>query len=68
MKALWKLLRGNRMAMIGVTILGLFFLLAVAAPLLTSHEPDKRTGNPHEYPAFVVKAAKANPDAGLPKT
>lgn len=25
MKALWKLLRGNRMAMIGVTILGLFF-------------------------------------------
>ena len=47
MKALWKLLRGNRMAMIGVTILGLFFLLAVAAPLLTSHEPDKRTGNPH---------------------
>lgn len=38
MKALWKLLRGNRMAMIGVTILGLFFLLAVAAPLLTSHE------------------------------
>ncbi len=25
MKALWKLLRGNRMAMIGVTILGLVF-------------------------------------------
>ncbi len=65
MKALWKLLRGNRMAMIGVTILGLFFLLAVAAPLLTSHEPDKRTGNPHEYPAFVVKAAKANPDGWI---
>jgi peptide/nickel transport system permease protein len=62
MKALWKLLRGNRMAMLGVTILSLFLLMALFAPLITQHAPDKRTGNPHEYPSFVVKAAKANPD------
>lgn len=62
MQALWKLLRGNRMAMLGVTILSLFLLIAVFAPLITQHAPDKRTGNPHEYPSFVVKAAKASPD------
>ncbi|MCE7613179.1 ABC transporter permease, partial [Vibrio fluvialis] len=62
MKALWKLLRGNRVAMVGVTILSIFLFIALAAPLITKHAPDKRTGNPHEYPAFVVKAAKANPD------
>ncbi|MCE7611095.1 ABC transporter permease, partial [Vibrio fluvialis] len=59
MKALWKLLRGNRVAMVGVTILSIFLFIALAAPLITKHAPDKRTGNPHEYPAFVVKAAKA---------
>lgn len=62
MKALWKLLRGNRVAMIGVIILSVFILMALTAPLITKHAPDKRTGNPHEYPSFVTNAAKTNPD------
>ncbi|MGT0150022.1 hypothetical protein ACT691_12690 [Vibrio metschnikovii] len=65
MQALVKLLRGNRMAMLGVIILSLFLLMAVFAPLITQHAPDKRTGNPHEYPSFIVKAAKANPDGWI---
>ncbi|GAL26828.1 (GlcNAc)2 ABC transporter permease component 2 [Vibrio variabilis] len=36
--------------------------MAVAAPLITKHAPDKRTGNSHEYPSAVVKLAQANPD------
>lgn len=62
MKSLWKLLCGNRIALLGISILGIFFLIALAAPLITGHAPDKRTGNPHEYPAFVVKAAQNTPD------
>ena len=65
MKNLIKLISGNRVAMIGVTILGIFLLLALAAPLVTKHAPDKRTGNPHEYPAFVVKSAQQNPDGWI---
>lgn len=62
MKSLLKLVLANRMALFGVSILGLFILIALAAPLLTKHAPDKRTGNPHEYPGFVVNASKNNPD------
>ncbi len=62
MKALWKLLSGNRVAMIGVAILSVFLFIALAAPLITKHAPDKRTGNPHEYPSFIVKAAKSDPN------
>lgn len=62
MKALIKLLRGNTKAMIGMAILGIFLFIAIFAPLLTSFEPDKRSGRPHEYPAPVVKMAQANPE------
>ncbi|MDG3087175.1 ABC transporter permease [Vibrio hannami] len=62
MKNFIKLILGNRMALIGVTILSTFIFVALFAPLLTKHAPDKRTGNPHEYPGFVVTSAKANPD------
>ncbi len=65
MKALWKLLSGNRIAMIGVAILSVFLFIALAAPLITQHAPNKRTGNPHEYPSFVVKAAQGNPDGWI---
>ncbi|GAM56528.1 (glcNAc)7 ABC transporter [Vibrio ishigakensis] len=62
MKGIFKLIRGNTVAMIGVSILSVFLFIAIAAPLITGHAPDKRTGKPHEYPAAVVKAAQANPD------
>lgn len=62
MKALFKLLTGNPKALFGLGILTVFILGAIFAPLITSYAPDKRTGNPHEYPAFVVKAAQNNPD------
>ena len=65
MKDLIKLIRGNTVAMVGVIILGLFLFIALAAPLITKHAPDKRTGNPHEYPSFVVKAAKADPNGWI---
>lgn len=62
MKDILKLIRGNTVAMVGVVILSTFLFVALAAPLITKHAPDKRTGNPHEYPSIVVKLAKANPD------
>ncbi|MEL7291355.1 MAG: ABC transporter permease [Pseudomonadota bacterium] len=62
MKSLFKLILGNAYARIGLAIVTLFVFMAVAAPLITKHAPDKRTGNPHEYPAFVVKTAQANPN------
>lgn len=65
MKALIKLLSGNPKAFTGFVILSIFILMAVFAPLITKHEPDKRTGNPHEYPATIVKMAKANPDGWI---
>ncbi|OOF13179.1 ABC transporter permease [Salinivibrio sp. PR919] len=62
MKDLLTLIVRNKIARAGSIIVGLFILMAVFAPLLTQHAPDKRTGNPHEYPSFIVKAAQANPD------
>jgi peptide/nickel transport system permease protein len=62
MKGFIKLIIGNPIALIGSIIIGVFLFIALAAPLLTKHAPDKRTGNPHEYPAFIVKSAQANPD------
>ncbi|MGU3841653.1 ABC transporter permease, partial [Vibrio diabolicus] len=57
MKELFKLILGNSFARIGLGIVTVFVFVAIAAPLLTKHAPDKRTGNPHEYPSFVVKQA-----------
>ena len=48
MKDILKLIRGNTVAMIGVFILSTFLFIAIAAPLITQHAPDKRTGKPHE--------------------
>ncbi|CAK1733797.1 peptide/nickel transport system permease protein [Vibrio crassostreae] len=61
MKDFLKLIWRNPMALTGVIILSIFILGAIAAPLITKHVPDKRTGNPHEYPGFVVKSAQTNP-------
>jgi len=62
MKGLIKLLSSNPKALTGLTIIVLFILGAIFAPFITEHVPNKRTGHPHEYPAFVVKAAQSNPD------
>ncbi|QIA64174.1 ABC transporter permease subunit [Vibrio astriarenae] len=61
MKEFAKLIWRNPMALTGVIILAAFLFIAAFAPLLTQHAPDKRTGKPHEYPGFVVKAAQNNP-------
>ncbi|MFA0085071.1 ABC transporter permease [Vibrio sp. E150_011] len=62
MKGFLSLVWRNTTARIGLIIVGLFIFMAIAAPLITKHAPDKRTGNPHEYPGFVVKMAQENPD------
>ncbi|MGL6258415.1 ABC transporter permease [Vibrio sp. WXL210] len=62
MKDFAKLIWRNPMALTGVIILAAFIFIALFAPYLTQHVPDKRTGKPHEYPGFVVKAAQNNPD------
>lgn len=62
MKGFFKLIVGNPIALVGCIILSLFLFIALAAPMLTKHAPDKRSGNPHEYPSFVVKAAQNNPE------
>ncbi|MGF1727719.1 ABC transporter permease [Photobacterium nomapromontoriensis] len=62
MKALIKLLSNNGKAMFGLIIITIFILGAVFAPLITEHPHDRKSGNPHEYPSFVVKAAQSNPD------
>ena len=65
MKGIIKLIWGNSIALIGVSILSVFLFSALAAPLITKHAPNKRTGNPHEYPSFVVKSAQASPDGWI---
>lgn len=67
MKMLFKLLVNNKKSLAGLMILLGFIFVAIFAPFLTKHAPDKGTGNPHEYPAFVVNAAKANPDGWIAK-
>ncbi|KXI21763.1 ABC transporter permease [Photobacterium sanguinicancri] len=62
MKGLIKLLSSNPKALFGLSIILVFLFGSIFAPLITEHAPNKRTGNPHEYPAFVVKAAQNNPD------
>ncbi|MDA9558230.1 ABC transporter permease, partial [Vibrio sp.] len=62
MKLLFQLIFRNKMALTGLTIVSLFLLMAIFAPLLSKHAPDKRTGNPHEYPGFVVTLANADKD------
>ena len=65
MNALFSLLKGNTKALVGIIILTVFILGSIFAPLITSYAPDKKTGNPHEYPAFIVKAAQSNPDGWI---
>ena len=67
MKDLFKLLTGNAKAMTGLIILLLFIAMAIFSPLITKHVPDKRTGNPHEYPSGIVKMAKSSPDGWVAK-
>jgi len=67
MKSLIKLLRNNPKALFGVAIMFIFIFIAVFAPLLTQHVPDKRTGKPHEYPGPIVKMAQSNPDGWVAK-
>ncbi|WP_019614411.1 ABC transporter permease [Psychromonas ossibalaenae] len=62
MKGLIKLLSNNPKALFGCSILFIFIFMAVFAPLITGHVPDKRTGKPHEYPGAIVKMAQASPD------
>ncbi|AAW86636.1 ABC transporter permease [Aliivibrio fischeri] len=62
MKGLIKLLSGNPKSLFGLGILFMFIFIAVFAPFLSDHAPDKRTGKPHEYPSFVVNAAENNPE------
>nr|WP_086939201.1 ABC transporter permease [Thaumasiovibrio occultus] len=65
MKALFKLLRGNPKAMFGLGIVLTFILVAIFAPFLTQYEPNKTSGNMHEYPGFIVKATQANPEGWI---
>ncbi|MDD1792565.1 ABC transporter permease [Enterovibrio makurazakiensis] len=67
MKALMTLLIGNKKSLAGLIILIIFALVAIFAPVITKHAPDVGTGNPHEYPAFIVKAAQENPDGWIAK-
>ncbi|WP_420855711.1 ABC transporter permease [Vibrio tetraodonis] len=66
-KVLLRLIWGNRLALIGSLIIGIFLIIALAAPILTKHAPNKRTGNPHEYPSIIVKSAQSHPDGWIAK-
>ena len=41
MKDLFKLILGNPFARIGLSIVTVFLFVAIAAPLITKHAPDK---------------------------
>jgi peptide/nickel transport system permease protein len=62
MKGILNILKNNNKALFGSIILFSFIFMAVFAPLLTDHVPNKRTGKPHEYPSPIVKLAQASPD------
>ncbi len=51
MGQLWIGLRRNRKAFIGLAIVLLIVLVALAAPLLTEYNPAARTGRPHQPPS-----------------
>lgn len=65
MKVFWKFLCGNCMVMIGVIILGLFFLFVVVVLFFIFYELDKCMGNLYEYFVFVVKVVKVNFDGWI---
>lgn len=65
MMGLIKLLIRNPKSLAGLCLLLIFGFAAIFAPLITQHAPDRGTGYPHEYPAFVVKAAQNNPDGWI---
>ena len=65
MKGIFKLVIGNPMALVGSLIITAFILMALFAPVLAKHAPDKRSGNPHEYPSIIVKAAQSSPDGWI---
>ncbi|MDD1794192.1 ABC transporter permease [Enterovibrio makurazakiensis] len=65
MKDIFKIIRGNTKALFGVILIVTFILMALFAPVLSKHEPQKRTGNPHEYPSALVKMAQASPDGWI---
>lgn len=50
MSMLLNILKQNWKARLGVIVVTLFILMALLAPLLTDHEPDRRIGRPHEAP------------------
>ncbi len=62
MKGIINILKNNNKALFGSIILFSFVFMAVFAPLLTDHVPNKRTGKPHEYPSPIVKMAQSSPD------
>ena len=62
-----KLIWGNPLALFGSLIISIFLFIALAAPLLSKHAPNKRTGNPHEYPSGIVKFAQLYPDGWVAK-
>lgn len=51
MRTVLKTLLRNRKAAVGVAIVGLFLLLAIAAPILAPYAPNQRAARPHEPPS-----------------
>lgn len=43
----------NRKALVGVAIITIIVVIALAAPLLTQYDPGARTGRPHQAPSAV---------------
>ncbi|GAL32609.1 (GlcNAc)2 ABC transporter permease component 2 [Vibrio maritimus] len=66
MKGFLQLVWRNGTARLGLSIIGLFVFVAVAAPLITKHAPDKRTGNSHEYLVSSLKWLSLTRMVGLP--
>lgn len=51
MTVLFSVLKGNWKAQIGLGIVSLFLIMALAAPLLSPYEPQRRVGLPHQPPS-----------------
>ncbi|RJG38270.1 ABC transporter permease [Motilimonas pumila] len=51
MNGFLKLLARNKKVAVGLAIVLTYIMIAVMAPLLTSHEPNKRVARPHQAPS-----------------
>ena len=67
MHGAFSVLLRNPKAAIGLAIVVFYVVIALAAPLITSHDPNKRVARPHQPPS-IEKCDGLDPNLGATST